>query len=470
MKEIKINLNSEREIIVNLIMNKEFCTKILPFIQPKYFKSPYARSIYKWVKDYFEHYQEPPKEAIKDIFLQYKEGLTEEEINSITEFLVSLFTQDFEYDIKNTNFLIKTAEKYIKLRSLELLKNELEESIISGNPLKGEATVANYKRVGIPENNGVDILENKSSIIEAFTEENEPLFTFPGALRTVISPIMRGDLYAYIGKPKGQKTNALLYTAEIAALNGCKVVFFSLEMNKNQILRRSWQSFMGEPLVAGDYEIPYFSLVSTGKIPQYEVCSKLVYKEAIDLTKIDEKQQSMNTFFRGGSIYYVTMPRFSASIDDIIYYLDNLVYYNNFIPDVVIVDYADILKPSAYTERDEFRHRINDIWMRLAALAQTRNINVWTVTQTNRSGLSGDIELKDIAEEFRKIAHASMLIALNQNKEEKKRNVIRLKALIKRDEQVSDEDEAVVLQQLKLGRFYIDSKSVSEVIKIDENS
>lgn len=471
MKETKINVNPERNITVNLIYSTEFCAKILPILRPELFKSEYAKTIAIWVKDYYEHYHEAPKENIEQIYSQRVKNFDEEQANLLAEFFLSL-DKNKDATPHNVEYQIETAIQYFKLRLLEVTKENLEEAIIKNDTTKGEAIIANFSAIGIPSENSVSIIENKVDIINAFTEENEPLFKFLGDVNKVVFPVMRGDLCAYIGKPKGQKTNALLHTAYVAATNECRVVFFSLEMKKAQVLRRFWQSIVGLPLVEGDYMVPYFDLISATDndgMGLYAVDLKKEHFPALQLDDIEKTQKKLKRWFHGGDVRFITMPRFSATIDDLIYHLDNLMYYDNYVPDVVIVDYADILKPSAFMLRDDYRHRLNDIWMRLAALAQERNISIWTATQTNRSGLHGDIELDSIAEEFRKIAHVSMLIAINQTEEEKAMKAIRLKALIKRDEAVSDKDEVVVLQQLQLGKFYYDSKLIENVQKISSD-
>lgn len=467
MKTTKISLEPERQIITNLIVSDEFCKKILPIIVFKNMKSPYARTVGPWIKDYYDHYKESPKTLIQNIFAQRKGSIDDEQFDSIAEFLSSLSkAYDEVSDIHNIAYQVENAVTYLKIRSLELLKENIETAIASNNPVKAEAQVANYSRVGIPSGDSFSVLDDKAGIIEAFTKENEVVFSFLGAAKEVLAPVMRGDLCGYIGKPKGQKTTALLHTAEVAAMHGCRVLFFSLEMREEQIRRRIWQSLNACPIKDNIISMPYFEEIGENS---FRVDTKMEHKKGIDLSTISSKQRSLKTMFNGGDIRFITTPRFSASIEDVIYHLDNLMYYENYIPDVLIIDYADILKPSTTVMKDEYRQRLNDIWMKLAALAQERNISVWTATQTNRSGLHGDIELESIAEEFRKIAHASMLIAINQNKAERDQNVLRLKALVKRDDAINNDDEVVVLQQLKIGRFYLDSKLSKYVERIEDH-
>ena len=193
----------------------------------------------------------------------------------------------------------------------------------------------------------------------------------------------------------------------------------------------------------------------------YSIEYEMKNKEAVMDVPIQESLDVFRLAYGGGNCKFIFLPMYTATVEDIVAYLDNLYYYEGYSPDVVIVDYADIVKPSKGT--NEYRHQINDIWMKLRSIAQNRNILVVTASQTNRGGMSGEISRENIAEDMRKIAHASILVALNQNKKERTAGVMRLETLASRDE-VESFDQAVILQNLSIGRFYLDSQLGKQVL------
>jgi hypothetical protein len=470
MIRTKINMDQERSIITNLITDKEFAQKVLPILQPKYFKTRYAKVVSAWVRDYFDRYEDVPGALIQDIFLQKQSSLVdEEEMESVATFLQSLSD---EQDKGNSDYSVDTAIKYLKLRSLEIHKEQLEEAIALHDPVKGEQSIANFHRVGLPEGDGADILCDASKISAAFNTPNEYVFTFPGALDKIIGKPMRGDLMAFLGKPKGQKSWALWFTAETAMQQGCNVVYFTLEMREPQMMRRAWQSMTASPVNAGTFKTPYFapgwvegdpSITEDSK--HYSIEYEVLNKKAVMDVPIQDSLDSFRLAYGGGNCKFIFFPMYTATVEDIVATLDNLYYYEGYKPDMVIVDYADIVKPSK-SAGNEYRHQINEIWMKLRSIAQNRNILVATASQTNRSGMTGDIELDNIAEDMRKIAHASILVALNQNKKERG-VLIRMNTLASRDETMSF-DQAVILQNLNIGRFYIDSQLSRQVDGMDE--
>jgi hypothetical protein len=193
----------------------------------------------------------------------------------------------------------------------------------------------------------------------------------------------------------------------------------------------------------------------------YTIGYKEITKDPTPVVQITDFQKRLKLKFRGGDCRLFAIPGYVSTVDDIISHLDNLHYYEDFDPDVVIVDYADILKASA-TSGKEYRHQLNDIWLKLRWLARSRNIHVITASQSNKNGLGKDLAIEDVAEDMRKLAHVSSLMALNQTKKEKEGSIIRIADLLQRDE-ASCFEQVVVLQCLPLGRFCLDSKLLSEV-------
>jgi hypothetical protein len=95
-------------------------------------------------------------------------------------------------------------------------------------------------------------------------------------------------------------------------------------------------------------------------------------------------------------------------------------------------------------------------------MAQERNALVVTASQASRAAFSNDAEVKDIAEDIRKVAHVSKLISLNQTKEERDVGVVRVHQLIERDDRLGSVP-VVVLQCLDIGQVCLDSKLQFEV-------
>ena len=122
------------------------------------------------------------------------------------EFLRKL-SEDYESsELNNIDYSIKKAIEYLKIRAIEILNEQLSISILNGDVLKSENLVATFKRIEKPILDKVDLLKDTSEIINAFLEEEENLFSFPGALGKVAGKMSRGDFVAFIAPMKRGKT------------------------------------------------------------------------------------------------------------------------------------------------------------------------------------------------------------------------------------------------------------------------
>jgi len=132
-----------------------------------------------------------------------------------------------------------------------------------------------------------------------------------------------------------------------------------------------------------------------------------------------------------------------------------------FVPDIIIVDYADLLVPEG---RMEFRHQQNQIWKELRNLSQEHRGGkqplVITATQADAKSYDRDLlQLKNFSEDKRKYAHCTAMYGLNQDPlgREKKLGILRLNELVVREADFNNENIVYVLQNLKRGQPFIGS-------------
>jgi hypothetical protein len=452
----KIDLSEERRILTHMITSTQFLLQLRGIAQPKLFKSSFSTIIAEWVWEFFEHTTQAPEKAIEEIFIKkQKEIQDDDEVELIAEFLQQLSNDWENIQIQNLTYTVKNAIDYFKLRSLERLQDRIKGAVNKGESALAERLISEYRNVERPVGRGVDLLEDDGAIREAFTHENEFLFRFPGELGECVGNFNRGDFLSWLGAMKRGKTHYLWYTGYKALFSGLKVLFISLEMTENAMLRRMWQTLNGKPIKKKLIKIPYFK--ETDKL--YDIKFREEKKDPIDLSEIRTKQKFYRQFIRTGDLKLITYPSYSASVRDIETELINLEYYQNFIPDVVVVDYADLLKP---LERGEYRHQLDSTWKALRGLAQDRSILVVTASQTNRAGLTRDVGGESIAEDVRKLAHVTQMLSLNQSKVEKEDGVMRVETAVQREGKQFI-GQIVLLQNYEIGRPYLDSKIKKKV-------
>ena len=85
-------------------------------------------------------------------------------------------------------------------------------------------------------------------------------------------------------------------------------------------------------------------------------------------------------------------------------------------PDVIIVDYADLLRGHG----QEKRHELEGIYEELRGMAGEYDIPVWTASQANRSALEEDvIDASKISESYGKVMVADFVLSLSRKVQDK---------------------------------------------------
>jgi replicative DNA helicase len=119
----------------------------------------------------------------------------------------------------------------------------------------------------------------------------------------------------------------------------------------------------------------------------------------------------------GDSLVIKFYPTKTATISTIRSHLQQL-RNNKFYPDLVIVDYADLLKPTS-NYNDQYAD-LGATFADLRGLAGELNIPVWTATQVNRAGIMADApDIEHVSDSLQKMMIADIAIAIAMTKEER---------------------------------------------------
>ena len=96
-----------------------------------------------------------------------------------------------------------------------------------------------------------------------------------------------------------------------------------------------------------------------------------------------------------------------------------------FIPSLIIIDYADIMKSSK--SYDSIRHELMLVYEELRQLSQDFSLPIWTASQSNRSGSGADIVgLENMSEAYGKAMVADVVITISRKPEEKSSGFARI--------------------------------------------
>jgi len=141
-------------------------------------------------------------------------------------------------------------------------------------------------------------------------------------------------------------------------------------------------------------------------------------------------------------------------------YLENLSTFYHIFPDLLIIDYADLM----HIDSAHLRVDTGKIYKDLRGLAVQYGIAIVTASQANRAGEGDGIRLltrKNLAEDFSKVAIADNVITYNQTAAELERGLARLYV----DKARNDRRGDIILlsQNYGIGQFCLQSTRLNRV-------
>jgi len=500
-KRKKVDNKTERQIITGMIVSDHVLKEIESIYKSDLLETPFARTIAGWCIDYWKRYKKAPKEVIEDIFHSHsRKDLDADQADLIGDFLTSISSEYEKGDKFNAHYVLDKAEEKFKETSLKHLSEDIKAELTNGDVRAAEALLATYKRIERLSGEGIVLFQDASTIYDAF-DMSKPLFRLPGTLGEMLNDfLVRDGLLGVMGKEKIGKTWILMEIAFRALRERLNVAFFQVgDMSGPQMIRRCSIRLAGKSdkkKYCGNLLVPVIDCLHNQKNKctsthrasecglvenatfedtpkEYKPCSYCqkryphIFKgavwyrlrEKVDPLTWREAYQQAKRFkkkLRGKNLKLSSHSNSTVNIQDIKTILNSWEAFDGFIPDVIIIDYADILKPEPGSK--EFRHQQNDTWKALRSLSQEKHNLVITATQTDAASYDRrSLSLKNFSEDKRKYSHVTGMIGLNQTDEEKEKGILRVNMLLGREDDFNAKTEVNVLQCPQIGRMMINS-------------
>ena len=381
----KYGQSFQTKVISALLTDEKMMDTLSDVIHKKFFES----EANKWIVDEIvTHHKEYNKVPSLDVFkVQVSKvdnpALQKTIVAQLKEVYSQIGNTDFEY-IKDefTAFCINQNLKNVIVQSIDLLK--------SGNYDKIKELVDKAMKVGVDADLGMDYLtdfdkrydETKRDTVGTDWECINELMNGglgPGELGVVVAPSGVG------------KTWVLCALGAAAVKAGKTVVHYSLELS---------QEYVG---------LRYDTVFS--HVPSHELAEKKVEVLA-SLKKLRGKLK----------IKYFP-PK--ASAKTIQAHLEKMIAAGNK-PDLVIVDYADLLL-SHSNKTDSTYAEQGGVYIDLRGMSGELGIPIWTASQTNRSAIDSEvIEADKIADSYAKVMNADFIMSLSRKAKDKLNNTARV--------------------------------------------
>jgi len=378
---------SFQENLCHIILeDRPFADQIFEVLDENFLELSYLRVFIKKIKEYKKKYSVHPTRDIMTSIL--RTGIGDEQ-DSVQKMLRDYYARVLSSDV-NYN-----EADYVKDVALEFCKKQkLQEAIIRSVPHLEKSSfdeiaklVSDAMKLGTSNDVGYDYMEDFE---QRFLEKSrDPVTTGWTAINDITKGgLGKGELGVVIAPTGAGKSMVLVHLGAKALQSGKNVVHYTLELADTVVGTR------------------YDSCITGYHLTGIRAFKEQIYDDLRDLP---------------GKLIIKEYPTRSATINTIKNHIEKMKVAD-FKPDMIIVDYADLIRPTG-SSKEEKRHQLETIYEELRGIAQEVGCPVWTASQTNRSALNAEvITMESISEAYNKCFVADFIFSVSRTIEDKETN------------------------------------------------
>lgn len=140
----------------------------------------------------------------------------------------------------------------------------------------------------------------------------------------------------------------------------------------------------------------------------------------IDSNEVMDNKDKVVKFYEEnklGRLFIKEYPTNTATVYTLRSHIERLSL-KGFKPDIVIIDYADIMRSSR--QFDSLRHELKLVYEELRGMAMEISIPVWTASQSNKEGANAEvIDMTNMSEAYGKAMICDVIISISRRPHEK---------------------------------------------------
>ena len=344
--------NFQNCVLQAALIDRDFFEKSFEVLKEEYFTSEAHKTVWLEIRKLFNKYSAAPTyDTLKTEISQYPEGeLKESTINVLLDIETKVNRQEIEYaKDKSLEFCRNQSMKGAILQSVDLLKEGKFEEI--------QKTIEDSLKISTEQDMGHDYFDSFKSRQQVHVRSCIPTgFPLLDQSSVLDGGLAHGELGVVMAPTGGGKSFMLVNFGYGALAAGKNVVHYTFELSETHVGNR------------------YDSRITS--IPTKELRSRMSEAEG----------QLAN--FNGGQLFIKEYPPKVATINTIKFHMGRLLS-NGFSPDLIIIDYGDLMK--SRRGYDQKRFELESIFEDLRALSMEMKLPIWTATQSNRDGFNDDV-------------------------------------------------------------------------------
>ena len=392
--------NEEKAIVSLAFSSPEFYSSVGQHLDVQYFHNPAVQYVFAIVDMLYEQHEiVPTREMVKDIAL--KRLTVDDDYQDVIEII------ERESDPREIPVIKDTLLGWAREKAYGLLySKDAMDAYDRGDFDSLTEIMENAQKIVDVSQTGDQFFKTYQAIFDKSTEAK--LTTGFKELDRWINEggPTKGDVFVWMAPTGIGKTMILVNTGAMCFRANQKVLHITLEISSHKTKLRYGGVFTRIPISQ-----------------RYDSKDRMV--ERI------ERERSGSS----GDIIIYEFPPDEISVDTIHQVIKWLRRTKGWSPDVVIVDYLELMvsRKAAYNKEDYVRQK--KVSTELRGLAQKEDVLLFTATQTNRaqtqkkdkvSDGGGLLDVNRVAESYGKMMPSDYVVSLNQTPDEYKQNRIRL--------------------------------------------
>lgn len=383
----------ERTILHNLVTDKEFVKRVVPYLREEYFsREPGGPALFGIIRDFVAKYNRAPSYLTLETELDASE-LPEGPFNAAADLLDAL--KDIKDEV-SLSWLMDRTEEFCKDRALYFALMD-SVSIQDGKDKKKRGKgaipdiIMNALSVSFDTSIGHDYMADARARYEYYHDESVRVPFDVEMLNTITKGgVPKKTLNIVLGGTNVGKTMFMCSVAAGNFMQGKNVLYLTMEISAEEIGRRIDANLLDIDIEEIDHVDEDLYMRRLSKLESQSI-GKLVIKE---------------------------YPTGGAGAGEFRSLLNELKIKQNFVPDVVFVDYINICKSTRFSGEAGTYTIVKAIAEELRGLAVEYDFACWTGTQVTRAGFNdSDVDLTETSESWGVPQTADFMIALISNED-----------------------------------------------------
>jgi len=445
MKTVRYSGDDSRRVLIGMATDRTVCARIAShWISEGLFATRWENMVGAWCVKHFARYGKPIGRAIESTFQEWAEKRTDEETIRLAErFLNVLSDEEDREDRLASDYVLDLAGKHFNTVQMKKAMEEIETDLELGRVEDGAERFRAFRRVELGIGSICAPAKEFELWVDAFDpEQSSSLIDFPYPFGRFVGNAFARDSFISITGAFGRGKSWWLQDIAFRAIRQKRRVLMvdCGDMTRRQVLKRLGQRAARRPKEAMEVKWPIrFETIEEGPI---------IEKRRLEAIDARRAYRAWSRLDRIGRLRLMVHSSGSLSAEQLATHVAN-GEREGWVPDVIVVDYADLLAAPRGMEK---REGIDETWRRLRRLSQDYHCCVVTATQGDAASYKANlIRAGNFSDSRTKNDHVTAALGLNVGEEDRDKGITRVNWLKRRDEEFSENWQIAVAGCLAIG-------------------